>query len=110
MVSLDEIERYRERWQGYRRLRRFCFGLVVAIVPVGALASALGSAWGVLQLGPICGALVFCVLWVSLFRLAAWRCPRCEQHYFIRKLTQNVFGMRCQYCGLPKWSVNATRS
>jgi predicted RNA-binding Zn-ribbon protein involved in translation (DUF1610 family) len=38
---------------------------------------------------------------ITASKLAAFRCPRCGQHFYLKGLVGNGFARRCMHCRLP---------
>lgn len=99
---------YSDAWLEYRRRARARW----LFPPLGMLA--LVGVGNLLGSGPVAeyvvGALI--VVWfvtASVLGLRAhwWRCPHCNERYFIGPVYANSLARRCLHCGLPKWAATA---
>jgi hypothetical protein len=52
----------------------------------------------------VVGAIGMAFFLITGLRLYAFRCPRCQRHFFHTLLFYNVLSRRCMHCALPKWS------
>ena len=79
----------------------------LALILVAAVVGG-GLAWRTRQpliLGYVLGFAWLVAIVISGVRLAAWRCPRCHNWFFARRLGRNPFARACLHCGLPKWAA-----
>jgi hypothetical protein len=87
---------FRNAWITYRRLRFFVIGLFVTFM--------LELRY-LLFLPGLVFALTFVAYYFSATYLANWKCPRCRQPFFRGSFIRSLFGGKCFYCDLPKWSA-----
>ncbi|MBV9673235.1 MAG: hypothetical protein JO076_10500 [Verrucomicrobia bacterium] len=96
--SLHHIDPdYARVWVSYRRLRFSIFLLFSAAV--------VELLYGLFLPG-ILLALIFVAYFFCSAALACWKCPRCGQPFFRFAFYRSLFGGKCFYCDLPKWSVS----
>jgi hypothetical protein len=97
LLQLAAVDpRYAAAWIFYRRLRRVVFTLFfVALIELRWLTIMPGLAF----------AATFVVYFLCALWLANWTCPRCRQPFFRGAFLRSLFGGKCFYCDLPKWSV-----
>ena len=87
---------YAAAWIFYRRLRRLVFTLfLIAVTELRLLTLIPGLLF----------AATFVVYFLCALWLANWTCPRCRQPFFRGAFLKSLFGGRCFFCDLPKWSV-----
>jgi hypothetical protein len=97
-VQITPVQsRFQHAWTTYRRLRFFVIGLFVAFM--------LELRY-FLFLPGLVFALTFLGYYFSATYLANWKCPRCHQPFFRGSFVRSLFGGKCFYCDLPKWSAD----
>ncbi|MGD8353829.1 MAG: hypothetical protein PVJ01_06645 [Pseudomonadota bacterium] len=87
---------YRNEWKSYRR-RVWITAGAWAIPPVMIYLSGAG---GRLFTGLVCAWLL--AFTASMVWLFSFRCPRCQEWFFIRFPTNHPLTRVCVHCGLPK--------
>ncbi len=88
---------YARVWTSYRRLR-----LVIFVLFFAAMVELV---YGLFLPGMLF-ALIFVAYFFCSAVLACWKCPRCGQPFFRFAFYRSLFGGKCFYCDLPKWSVS----
>lgn len=92
--------RYQKGLERIRRVRRLCWGSVLAFLPTTVTASLFGEA---------IGKIVFAIFLIGLLLLAlednGARCPRCRKAFFVKEAKWgfsflNAFSNSCLNCGL----------
>ena len=96
---------YEQQWKQYKRLRiQTVLGYAVAMpISVGLyiLSDKLfhGALLGYLLVLPL---LIYPA--TRMTQMQHFPCPRCNNWFFWRAWSENLFAQRCQHCGLRKYS------
>ena len=100
---------YEDEWEQYRKLRKEFLVAFLGFIPAVGSAAIIGFGFlasfipGLAVL--ICyGALLF----VVTYRLALWRCPRCNDFYFRWWFSWGIIAQHCAHCGLPKFAAESS--
>lgn len=102
---------YAEQWEDYRKRRLMFWCVYLGGGPVALTITALLSQVFTKEIVDrvffILGGAWWLGVIVTGYRLMGWRCPRCDNYYFVG-LIRNPFARQCQHCGLKKWDEGET--
>jgi len=102
-MSMSDV--YVEKWKDLRRREWLVIGLFVGYLPILA-----GIGWLLFRVTtsetPI---IIVAITWMSAFacaglRVSFFRCPRCDQRFYMGKYFVMTLGRRCPHCGLQRYA------
>jgi len=102
---MDMEIRYEDRWNELRRLNKNEWVVIISAIPGVALFAALASSVGIVGATPYIGGAWLVAYWISSQMTLGFKCPQCNDRFFVRGGFRNGFSSKCLNCGLPKWAL-----
>jgi hypothetical protein len=106
---MNDSTDYAVSWEDYRRRCRRAALLLLGWLPVAGGFAFLMQRFHLSEAAAEVGAGAWMVaaFWTAL-RIKLWRCPRCGNRFFMRRLVSDPFARKCLHCGLPKWELRGS--
>ena len=96
----QKMSDYKKEWKSYRLRVWITLGTWV-VPPVVIYLSGIGGQLWIWLVGA--WLLIFTISMIWLF---SFRCPRCQEYFFIQFPTNHPLTKACVHCGLPKHAVS----
>lgn len=97
--------RYEDRWNELRRFNRNDLIILISAIPGVAALAAVAKLVGLTGTAPYIGGAWLVAYIVSSQATLGFKCPQCNERFFVRGGFRNGFSSKCLNCGLPKWAL-----
>jgi DNA-directed RNA polymerase subunit RPC12/RpoP len=104
-VSVSELDSYKGAWNELRHRERLVIGLWLGYIP-----GVVSLGWLISFVTPSENTvIVIAALWMLAFaraglRVSFFRCPQCNNRFYMNKYYSITLGRKCPHCGIKRFA------